>query len=79
MRASLNTAGDQEMSGGKGLGKEDVAIWPLSIGVLIVISTKCQRHASINTFSTQAAFPSNKETVTPSAQTPKLTHFLLHS
>lgn len=26
MRASLNTAGDQEMSGGKGLGKEDVAI-----------------------------------------------------
>lgn len=35
MRASLNTAAHQEMSGGKGLGKEDVAIRPE--GVLILL------------------------------------------
>lgn len=57
MRASLNTAGDQEMSGGKGLGKEDVAVRQegvfFFVGVLIVIRTKYQIHASIHTYSTQ--------------------------
>lgn len=74
MRASLNTAGDQEMSGRKGPGKEDVTIRAgrrsLFIGVLIVISTKWQINASIYTSSTQThqtSFSSNTEIETPTA------------
>lgn len=47
MRASLNTAGDQEMSGSQELGKEDVAKWQecrLFIGFfLVVIIKKCEK------------------------------------